>query len=94
MPAIRFTALALIFALAGCSHVFKPTVTKQATVDDQGRTAVVYTNCDPTRVIQGENECYSETYSEMYCYRTLSDVECYPKPIASREPSITEAKKE
>ena len=60
--------------------------------DVEGRPVVIYTNCDPTRVVAGEEECYTETHSETYCYRTLSDVECYPRPIASREPSITEAK--
>ncbi len=95
MPAIRFTALALAFVLlVGCSQIFKPRVAKQTTADDQGRPVVAYTNCDPARVVAGGEECYTETHSEKYCYRTLSDVECYPKPEARAEPSITEVTEE
>ena len=95
MPAIRFTALALACVLlVGCSQIFKPRVTQQATADDQGRPVVAYTNCDPTRVVAGGEECYTETHSEKYCYRTLSDVECYSEPKPGRTPSITEVTEE
>ncbi len=95
MPTIRFTALAFAFVLlAACSQFFKPRVTEQVAVDDQGRPAVAYTNCDPTRVVAGGEECYTETHSKKYCYRTLSDVDCYANPQPGRASSITEATEE
>jgi len=91
MPANRFTALALAFVLAGCSQVFKPTVTKTEAVDDQGRHVATYTNCDPTRALEGQPTCYTERQAETNCYRTLGDVNCYPNLAVDRPVSITDS---
>lgn len=87
----RLVALTLIFVLAGCSHVFKPTVTQTQTTDETGRPVAVYKNCDPTRVLAGQPACYSEAVGETYCYRTLGDVECYPQAISPQRPPVTAA---
>lgn len=94
MPAKCFTALAVAFAMASCTQVFKPTVTKTETLDEGGQHVATYTNCDPTRVLAGKPRCYSEKHTDTYCYRTLGDVNCFERQPVGRDGSITEATEE
>ena len=91
MPAKRLTALVVAFALAGCSQVFKPRVTATETVDANGQHTTTYKNCDPTRVLDGEALCYTESQTDTYCYRSLGDVNCFTRPPADKPVSITDA---